>query len=77
MLMIGRSGYRQANSLYILISYQPHINKIYLHGKDLNEAEYQLLNNRRGNSDLKQFNDSEAFIEHSNNINDIHKNIEE
>ena len=48
-----------------------------MHGKDLNEAEYQLLINRRGNSDLKQFNDSEAFIEHSNNINDIHKNIEE
>ena len=48
-----------------------------MHGKDPNEAEYQLLINRRGNSDLKQFNDSEAFIAHSNNINDIHKNIEE
>ena len=45
--------------------------------KDPNEAKYQLLINRRGNLDLKQFNDSEAFIEHTNNINDIHKNIEE
>ena len=41
------------------------------------KKKYQLLVNRRENTDLKYFNDSKTFIEYSNDIDDIYKNIEE
>ena len=31
--------------------------------------------NKRESTDLKHFNDSKAFIEYSNDMNDIYKNI--
>ena len=34
-------------------------------------------NIKRESTDLKYLNDSKAFIEYSNNIDDIYKNIEE
>ena len=37
----------------------------------------QLLINKRENTGLKYFNDSKAFIEYSNDMDDIYKNIEE
>ena len=36
-----------------------------------------LLINKRENTCLKYFNDSKAFIEYSNDMDDIYKNIEE
>ena len=56
---------------------QPDIDKIYLYAKDPYEAKYQFLINKRGNTGLKHFNDSKAFIEYSNDMDDIYKNIEE
>ena len=41
------------------------------------EAKYKLLINKRENTDLKYLNDSKAFIEYLNDMNDIYKNIEE
>ena len=77
MLIIGGSGSRKTNSLYIFISQQPNIDKIYLYTKDPNEAEYQLLINERKSTDLNYFNYSKAFSEYSNDMNVIYKNIEE
>ena len=37
----------------------------------------KLLFNKRENTGLKYFNDSKAFTEFSNDIDDIYKNIEE
>ena len=37
----------------------------------------QLLVNKRESTDIKHFNDSKAFIEYSNDMNDIYNNIEE
>ena len=37
----------------------------------------QLLVNKRESTDIKNFNDSKAFIEYSNDMNDIYNNIEE
>ena len=68
------------NSLFVLINHQLDIDKIYLCAKDPYEAKYQFLLNKRESTSLKYLNDSKAFIEYSNDINDmddIHKNLEE
>ena len=39
--------------------------------------KYQLLINKRESTGLKYLNDSKAFIEFSNDMDDIYKNIEE
>ena len=51
--------------------------KIYLYAKDLYEAKCQFLMNKRESARLKYLNDSKAFIEYSNGMDDIYKNIEE
>ena len=56
---------------------QPDIDKIYLYAKDLKEAKYQFLINKREDVGSKHYNDPEAFIEYSNNKQDVHRNIEE
>ena len=77
ILIIGGSGSGKTNSLFNLISQQPDIDKIYLNGKDLFETKYQFLINKRESTGLKHFNDSKLFIEYSNNMYDIYKNIEQ
>ena len=57
-----------------LISNEPDIDNTYKH---LYEAKYQSLINKRENTGLKYFNDSIAFIEYSNDMDDIYKNMEE
>ena len=56
---------------------QPDIDKIYLYSKDPYEALYQFLINKWESTGLKHFNDSKAFIEYSNDMDNIYKNIEE
>ena len=63
--------------MFNLINHQPDIDKIYLYVKDLNEAIYQFLIKKREDVGTKYFNDSKAFTEYSNNMDDIYKNIEE
>ena len=77
ILIIGGSGSGKTNSLFNLINQQPDIDKIYLYAKDPYEAKYQLLINKRESTGLKYLNDSKAFIEYSNDMDDIYKNIEE
>ena len=60
-----------------LISNQPDINKIYLYAKDPYKAKYQFLINKRESTALKHFNDPKAFIEYSNNMQDIYKTKDE
>ena len=45
--------------------------------KDPYEAKYQLLINSREKVGLKHYGDPKAFIEYSNNMHDIYKNINE
>ena len=56
-----------------LINEEPDIDKIYSYAKDPFEAKYQFLMNKIENTGLKHFNDSKAFIEYSNNIDDVYK----
>ena len=60
-----------------LINNEQDIVKTYLYSKDPYEEKYQLVINKRENTGLKYFNDSKAFIEYSNDMDDIHKNIKE
>ena len=41
------------------------------------EVKYQFLINKRKCTGLNHFNDSKAFIEYSNDMDNIYKNIEE
>ena len=68
---------KKQNALLNLINSEPDIEKSHLYAKDSYEAKYQLLINKRKCTDLKYLNDSEAFIEYSNDVDDIYNNIEE
>ena len=77
ILIIGGSGSGKTNALLNLINNQPDIDKIYLYAKDPYEAKYQFLINKRESTGLKHFNDPKAFIEYSNDMQDVYKNIDE
>ena len=48
-----------------------------LYAKDPYETKYQLLIRNRESTGLKYLNDSKGFVEYSNDMVDIYKNIEE
>ena len=48
-----------------------------MYAKDPYESKYQFLINKRKSTGLKYFNDQKAFIEYSNGMQDVYKNIEE
>ena len=75
ILIIGGSGSGKTNALLNLIEDQPDIDKIYLYAKDPYEDKYQFLVKKRESIGLKYFNDPKAFIEYSNDMNDVYKNI--
>ena len=77
ILIIGGLGSGKTNMLLNLIDNQPHIDKIYLYAKDPNEAKYQYLINIHEKVGLKRFNDPKAFIEYSNDMCHVYKNIDE
>ena len=55
----------------------PDIDKIYLYAKDPYEKKYQYLINKREKVGLNHFNDPKAFMEYSNDMQDVYKNIED
>ena len=75
ILIIGSSGSGKTNALLNLINNQPDIDKIYLYAKDPYEAKYQYLINKREGVGINHFNDPKAFIEYSNDMHDVYKNI--
>ena len=75
-LIIDPSGSTKTN--YLLNSIQKDnniIDKIYLYAKDLEEPKYQFLIDKREKAGLKNLNDKNAFIEYSNNMDDIYDDI--
>ena len=76
-LRIGYSGSVKRNALLNLINNESDIDIIYLYDKDQHEAKYQLSINKRESTGEKYLNDSKAFIEYSNDMGDIYKNVEE
>ena len=77
ILIIGGSGSGKRNALFNLINNQPDIDKIYLYAKDPYDKKYQYLINKHEKVGLNHFNDPKAFMEYSNDMQDVHKNIED
>ena len=75
MLIIGPSGSGKTNTLLHLINNFHPINKIYLYAKDTDENKYQYLINKREQAGIKNLNNPHAFIEYSNDMNDVLENI--
>ena len=75
ILIIGGSGSAKTNVLLNLIENQPDIDKTYFYVKDLYEAKYKYLINKRQSVGINHFNDPKAFIEYSNDLRDVYKNI--
>ena len=75
ILIIGGSGSGKTYALLNLIEDQPYIDKIYLYAKDPYEAKYQYLINKRESVGINHFSDPKAFIEYSNDMRDIYKNV--
>ena len=59
------------------INKQRDIGKIYLYTKDLSEPKYEYLIKNRENVGIKHVNNSKAFIECSNTMNDVYQNIDD
>ena len=59
-----------------LINEQKDIDKIYLYAKDLSESKYEYLIKNRENAGIKHVNDSNAFIEYSNTMDDVYENVD-
>ena len=75
MLIIGQSGSGKTNTLLHLIDKFHPIDKIYLYTKDTDEEKYQYLINKRKQAGIKNLNDPHAFIEYSNDMDDILEDI--
>ena len=77
IVIIGGSGSGKTNALLNLINNQPDIDKIYLYAKDPYEAKCQYLIKKREKVGSDHFNDCKAFMEYSNDMQDVYKNIED
>ena len=76
ILIIGVSGSGKTNTLLNLINEQRDIDKVYLYAKDLSKPKYEHLIKNRKNAGMKHLNDSKAFIDCSNTMNDVYENID-
>ena len=87
MVIYFRSSIQNANNRRLriwknkciidLINNEPGISKIHLYTKNPCGSRYQLLINKRQCTGFKHFNDPKPFIEYSNVMQDIYKNIDE
>ena len=77
ILITGGSGSGKTNALLNIANNEPDIDEIYLRTKNPFKTKYQLLINKRENTGLNYSNDPRAFIEYSDGMYDIYKNIEE
>ena len=74
---VSKRGSGKTNAWFNLINSQPDIDKIYLCAKDPYKKKYQYLINKREKVGLSHFNDPKAFIECLNDMQGVHKNIED
>ena len=77
ILIVGGSGSGKTIALLNLINNQPDIDKIYFSAKNPYETKYQYLINKREKVGLNHFNDPKAFMEYSNDTQDVYKNTED
>ena len=75
MLIIGPSGSGKTNTLLHLINNLHPIDKICLYAKDTRKTKYEYLINKREQAGIKNLNDPNAFIEYSDDMDDVHDDI--
>ena len=71
MLIIGPSGSGKTNTLLHLINNLHPSDKVYLYAKDINEKKCKYLIKKREQAGIKNLDDSKAFIEYSDDMDDI------
>ena len=71
MLIIGPSGSGKTNTLLHLINSLHPIDKICLYAKDIHEPKYEYLINKREKSGIKNLDGPKAFIEYSDDMDDV------
>ena len=76
ILIIGGSGTGKLNALLNLVNNQQDIDKIYLYAKDPYKDKYQYLINKRERVGINHLIDPKAFIEYSNDMHKLYKNID-
>ena len=78
MLIIRPSGSGKTNTLLNLINNLHPIDKIYLYAKDINEPKYlyEYLINKTEQAGIKNLNDPHAFIEYSDDMDDVLDDID-
>ena len=80
MLVIGPSGSGKTNALLNLIQkrYKDSLtDKIYLYAKELSEPKYQIMIKKGEDAENKNLNNTSAFIEYSNTLDDVYNNIDD
>ena len=77
ILIIGGSGSGKTNALLNLINEQVDIDKMYLYTKDLSKPKCEFLIKKLEDAEAKHFNDSNAFIECSNTMDDVYEDIDD
>ena len=71
MLIIGPSDSGKTNVLLHLINNLHPIDEIYLYPKDIHEPKYEYLINKREQAGIKNVNNPHAFVEYSDDMNDV------
>ena len=74
-LIIGGSGSGKTNVLLNFLGKQPDIDKIYLYAEDPFEAKHQYLIQIRENVGIDHHNNIRAYVEYSNDMRNVYKNI--
>ena len=77
ILIIGGSRSGKTTALLNLVNKQLNIDKIYLYTKDPYETKHQYLINIHEKVGLNHHNDPKAYIEYSNDMQNVYKNIDE
>ena len=77
ILIVGGSGSGKTNALLNLIHNHLDIDKIYLYAKDPYERKYQYLIDKREKVGIDHFKDPKAFMEYSDDMQDVYNNIED
>ena len=75
-MIIGGSGPGKKNALLNLIKEQDDVDKKFLYAKYLIEPKYEFFIKKRENVGIKHFEDSKAFIDCSNTVDDVYENID-
>ena len=75
--LVGEKEGIKCNNIIKQHKNEPDIDRISLNANDPYESKYQFLINKRESTDLKHLNDSKAFSEYANDMDDSYRNIEE